>query len=165
MLVFSIGRVFGGRISNSKRFGKYVDPRQNSKLNLLRTKYGAWACGIFRFTPGIRFPGHLSCGIIQIPYWKFALIDGGAALFSVPTQVILVAFYGEMTLTYFKQFKILLFSGLGIIAIGYGVYRFSKWLLNKRNTEAKIIPLPSQILHTTDSMQSGPPEGKERRSA
>ncbi len=128
MLVFMLGRKFGSRIAKSPRFGKYVDPRQNPKLGELRRKYGAWACGIFRFTPGIRFPGHLSCGIMRIPYWKFSLIDGGAALLSVPTQVILVATYGEVMLGYLKQFKIVLFTLLAIGGTAYLGYRLFRWM-------------------------------------
>lgn len=128
LVVFALGRKFGQRIAKSKRFGKYVDPRQNPKLGTLRQKYGVWACAIFRFTPGIRFPGHLSCGIMRIPYWKFILIDGGAALFTVPTQVILISIYGDKMLGHLKQFKIVLFSILIVGGLCYLTYRFGKWL-------------------------------------
>jgi membrane protein DedA with SNARE-associated domain len=80
-----------------------------------------WVCGIFRFTPGIRFPGHLSCGAMGVKWWQFLAVDGFAALVSVPTQVILVAFYGEIITSKFKEFKIILFSLLAIVAIVYFV--------------------------------------------
>lgn len=64
--------------------------------------------GVFRFTPGIRFPGHMCCGFMGVPAWKFILIDGAAALLTVPTQVLLVAYYGDVILDYIKQFKIAL---------------------------------------------------------
>ena len=128
LLVFVLGRVFGQRIAKSPRFGKYVDPRQNPKLGQLRKKYGVWACAIFRFTPGIRFPGHLSCGIMRIPYWKFMLIDGVAAMFSVPSQVILVSLYGEVMLGYLKQFKIALFIALATGLTCYLAFRLFRWM-------------------------------------
>lgn len=36
-----------------------------TKINNLYKSHGMLAVGIFRFTPGIRFPGHLSCGMIS----------------------------------------------------------------------------------------------------
>lgn len=155
-LVYGIGRVFGQKIARSEKYGKYVDPRKNPKLNTFRIKYGAWACGIFRFTPGLRFPGHLSCGIVKIPVWKFVLIDGGAALFSVPTQVLLVSLYGEVMLGYLKQFKIVLFSVLAVAGVAYGAYRIYKWFKGK---SAPKVEAPAK---------AGPaaaPAGKDRRVA
>lgn len=164
-VVFALGRRFGQRIAKSNRFGKYVDPRKNPKLNILRRKYGVWACAVFRFTPGIRFPGHLSCGVIKIPYWKFALIDGGAALITVPTQVILVALYGEVMLGHLKQFKIVLFSILAVAAIGYFAYRAIKRLRGARagNPLAPVAELrPANV---SGAVKPGPPDNIERRTA
>ena len=48
-----------------------------------------------------------------VPLWKFVLIDGAAALISVPTQVLLVAYYGEVILSKIKEFKI----AVGIIIL------------------------------------------------
>ncbi|MFP5458564.1 MAG: DedA family protein, partial [Bacteriovoracia bacterium] len=60
-------------------------------------------------------PGHLSCGLLGIPLWKFLAIDGTAALISVPTQVWFVATYGEVILNSLQQFKFYLFGGLAIL--------------------------------------------------
>ncbi len=150
ILVFSIGRVFGQKIAASPRFGKYVDPRKNPKLADLRRKYGAWACGIFRFTPGIRFPGHLSCGIMRIPVWKFSLIDGAAAILSVPTQVILVATYGEVMLGYLKQFKIVLFSLFAIGGTCYLAYRLFHWLNGAAPKRLRLVEKTQESKKSTD---------------
>lgn len=80
-------------------------------------KYGAYACGIFRFTPGLRFPGHLACGMLRYPVWKFLVIDGIAALISVPTQIYLLAHYGEPILKYLRQFKLVLFGIIGLLVV------------------------------------------------
>lgn len=111
LTVYFIGRVFGARIIKTKFFQKQVAGSAFDKINTWFQKYGGWACGIFRFTPGLRFPGHLSCGLLGIPLWKFCAVDGLAALISVPTQVYFVAKYGKLVLAHLKEFKI----GLGII--------------------------------------------------
>lgn len=123
MVVFLLGKIFGARIIKTRFFQRQVAGSAFDKINSWFQKYGGWACGIFRFTPGLRFPGHLSCGLLGIPMWKFCAIDGMAAIISVPTQVYIVATYGGDVLKYLKEFKIVLAS---IFAIALVV-----WLIRK----------------------------------
>lgn len=120
-LVFNLGRIFGARFLESRYMERYR-PRMEKVMTWVKS-YGAFAAGIFRFTPGLRFPGHFSCGMLGLPVWKFIAVDGSAALISVPTQVILVAYFGQEIIIYFKQFKLVLI-GLGAAAlIGWFIYR------------------------------------------
>lgn len=119
LLVFMLGRKFGGRMLRSKFFERYRNSLSMKKIEGFTEKYGALACGIFRFTPGLRFPGHFACGSMKIPVWKFALIDGIAALLTVPTQILLIAYYGELMFEFFKKFKIAVFSLLACLLIFY----------------------------------------------
>ena len=122
-LVFLIGKFFGGRIIKTKFFQKSVAGEGFNKINSFFQKYGGLACGIFRFTPGLRFPGHLSCGLLGIPVWKFVLIDAVVAAISVPTQVYFVATYGEIILEKIQEFKMIV---LGALVVGVFV-----WLIRK----------------------------------
>lgn len=122
-IVYLIGKFFGGRIIKTKFFQKQVAGKGFETINSWFQKYGGLACGIFRFTPGLRFPGHMSCGLLGIPVWKFMAIDGLAALISVPTQVYFVATYGEVILNKIAEFKMIALSILGVIAVG--------WLIRK----------------------------------
>ena len=114
-LVYSLGRNLGTRILEKKFFKKYE--QSMDKVTGWTKKYGAWAAGVFRFTPGLRFPGHFACGSLGLSPAKFLAVDGTAALLSVPTQVFLVAFFGQAILENIKQFKIVLFVILGVLAI------------------------------------------------
>jgi len=125
VLVYLIGKYFGAKIIKTKFFQKQVAGAGWDKVNSWFQRFGGWACGIFRFTPGIRFPGHLSCGLLGIPLWKFCLIDGLAALISVPTQVYLISKYGRTVLGYLKEVKmyILIAAGIGLLIwIGRKIY-------------------------------------------
>lgn len=122
-IVYLIGKFFGGKIIKTKFFQKQVAGRGFDRINSWFQKYGGWACGIFRFTPGLRFPGHMSCGLLGIPLWKFALVDGLAALISVPTQVYFVATYGEIILNKIAEFKLIAISVLGVLLV--------MWLIRK----------------------------------
>lgn len=104
-VVYLIGKFFGAKIIKTKFFQKQVAGKGYDRINSWFQKYGGLACGIFRFTPGLRFPGHMSCGLLGIPAWKFITIDGFAALISVPTQVYFVSKYGEVILVKVAEFK------------------------------------------------------------
>jgi membrane protein DedA with SNARE-associated domain len=119
-IVFLLGRFFGTKIIKTRFFKKQVAGQGFDRINSWFQKYGGWACGIFRFTPGLRFPGHLSCGLLGIPIWKFCAIDGLAALISVPTQVWFVANYGGQVLRHLREFK--------LIILGVFVVLFLVWL-------------------------------------
>ena len=115
--VYLIGKYFGARIIKTRFFQKQVAGEGFNKINLFFQQYGGLACGIFRFTPGLRFPGHLSCGFLGIPLWKFLVIDIFAAGLSVPTQVYFVATYGQIILDKMAEFKIYLLSALAVVAL------------------------------------------------
>ncbi len=117
VLIYYLGKFFGQRIIKTKSFNKHFGKERFEKINKIFHKYSHWACGLFRFTPGIRFPGHLSCGLMGVPFWKFISIDGAAALLSVPTQVWLVATYGDVILSKIKEFKIILAMVIGVILL------------------------------------------------
>jgi membrane protein DedA with SNARE-associated domain len=108
LLIYWIGRIGGVKLLKSKRFAPIVSSSIYNKAVTLTKKYGALMAGVFRFTPGLRFPGHMACGVLGVSHLKFWLADGVAALLTVPTQVLLVAYYGEEILAYFKQFKIVI---------------------------------------------------------
>lgn len=131
LVIYLLGKTFGRRIVDSDFFQKRIGTDRLDKINALFDKYGHWACGIFRFTPGVRFPGHLSCGIMGVPLWQFLLVDGVAALFSVPTQVYLVATYGEVILDKIAEFKLILGSIIGVILI---IWLIRKFVFKKKST-------------------------------
>ncbi len=129
ILIYFIGRMFGEKIVKTKFFHKRIGRDRFEKMNSWFNRYSAWACGIFRFTPGLRFPGHMSCGLLKIPLWKFVTIDGLAALLSVPTQVILVAFYGEVIIEVLREVKMaiaVLILGILIFFVAPRLYRYYK---------------------------------------
>lgn len=133
-LIFFIGRKFGPRIMNSQRFKKYFTPEKKEKITTWTQKYGFFAPSVFRFIPGVRFPGHMMCGALGLPAWQFLLTDGVAALVSVPTQVLLVSFYGKDILIQIAPYKKIFFVCLAIAAISYITYKY--WL-SKRVTPAQ----------------------------
>ncbi len=116
-LVFWLGRHYGTRMLNHRWTQKLISPQGYEKIADWTKKFGPLACGVFRFTPALRFPGHFACGATGIKYSTFILVDGTAALLSVPTQVLLMAYFGEQILGLLKDVKIALLSIIGVIAV------------------------------------------------
>ncbi|MFZ9520675.1 MAG: DedA family protein [Silvanigrellaceae bacterium] len=104
-LVYELGHRFGNRILSLPVLNKLAQPALLDKVRTWMDRWGFWAAGVFRFTPGIRFPGHLSCGMLGVSRIKFCLVDGFAALISVPTQVYLVGHYGREIIDLIKKYQ------------------------------------------------------------
>ncbi|MBO9665615.1 MAG: DedA family protein [Bdellovibrio sp.] len=131
-LIYTIGRIFGRKLLYHPRVHKMFPPHLMKRVEEWTHKYGTYACGIFRFTPGIRFPGHLACGMLHFPVWKFLLIDGLAALISVPTQIYLLAHYGEPILMKLRQFKLVVFAIIGLLLIYFLFKKIREKMMNKK---------------------------------
>ncbi|MGB9625836.1 MAG: DedA family protein, partial [Phycisphaerae bacterium] len=58
-------------------------------------RHGAKIVFAGRFMPGARAVIFVSAGIVGMRWWKFLLVDGTAALISVPTLVLLGWYFGE----------------------------------------------------------------------
>lgn len=117
--IYWVGRIWGRKLLNHPRMMKIVSPALLQKAEDFTRKYGALATGMFRFTPGIRFPGHLLCGTLRFSAWKFATIDGIAVAISVPTQILLLAHYGEPILVTLKKFKLVVLALLGLAIVAW----------------------------------------------
>ncbi len=132
VLIYTLGRVFGSKLIKTDFFNRHIGEKRFSKINKVFQNYSYWACGIFRFIPGVRFPGHMSCGLMKVPLWKFVLVDGLAALVTVPTQVLLIAMYGEIVLAKIKEFKIILLLIIAAIIVIWLFKRLYHFIQRKR---------------------------------
>ena len=132
-LVFSIGRYFGRVILRKPWMSRFFPEAAQNRIEAWTQKYGAYTCALFRFIPGLRFPGHLAYGMMRFPSWKFLLIDGLAVLVSVPTQIYLMATFGETVLLHLKKFKLVILALL-ILMIAYFVIQ--RWVSRRKLKES-----------------------------
>jgi membrane protein DedA with SNARE-associated domain len=116
-LVFFIGHRFGRSILKKPALNRFFPERVQNRIEDWTHRYGAYTCAVFRFTPGLRFPGHLAYGMMKFPTWKFLVIDGIAVVVSVPTQIYLMATFGETVLLHLKQFKLVIFAVLALVVL------------------------------------------------
>jgi membrane protein DedA with SNARE-associated domain len=124
LLVFNIGRRFGRKIMGMPRFHRYFAPERTKLINSWVKKYGVYAAFIFRFTPGIRFPAHVFLGMSELASWRFLLVDGIAALISVPTQILLIYHFGEPILSSIQKFKLWIIAVIGAVILIFILRKF-----------------------------------------
>jgi membrane protein DedA with SNARE-associated domain len=89
-LIFTLGRVFGDRITRVPVLSRILTPERFAQAQDKFAKYGKWVMFVARFLPGLRTPVFLTAGMTRRvggPTWFF--MDGFAALISVPVWVYL----------------------------------------------------------------------------
>lgn len=154
LLIYGIGRKWGRKLIVHPWMARFFSPQLLERAESFTSRYGMLATGIFRFTPGIRFPGHLLCGILKFSVWKFMLVDGIAVMISVPTQVLLIAHYGDHILGALRQFKTFVFAALGIALVAFIAVKL-KQRFQKKNRLAEAVAVES-IANEQDSRSARP---------
>lgn len=88
VFLFALGRGVSSRLSRSPRFTEWFAQKLERGRPFV-VRYGSRTVFLARFTPGLRAPTFLLVGTMQMPLWRFLLIDGLASLLFVPLLCIL----------------------------------------------------------------------------
>ncbi|WP_018152027.1 DedA family protein [Leeia oryzae] len=92
--MFIAGRVFGERVRCFPLVAKFLTEARYEAVQDKFHRYGKRVLFVARFLPGLRSPIFLTAGMTRkIPFWRFLLLDGFAALISAPFWVYL-GYYG-----------------------------------------------------------------------
>ncbi len=88
--MYMLGKTFGYRIQRFRFMRKILPPSRFAKVQQQFARHGIWVLFVARFLPGLRSPIFLTAGMShRIPFSHFILMDGFAALISVPIWVYL----------------------------------------------------------------------------
>ncbi|MES2491136.1 MAG: DedA family protein [Pseudomonadota bacterium] len=94
MMMFMIGRHYGESALRWRWVAFLVTPQRRELVQIKFERYGNWLLFIARFLPGLRSPIFIIAGWSRrVSLFKFLLLDGSAALLSVPFWVYL-GYYG-----------------------------------------------------------------------
>lgn len=127
-IIFFLGRIMEKRIKNAWPFKRFLNDRVDARVSQVFTKYGDKVVFMARFMPGLRMPLFLSAGIYRVPPWKFFLLDGFAAIISVPAWVYVGFIFGqnlEELERALRKFKFGFYTILGVLV---GIVIFSIWM-------------------------------------
>ncbi|MCP4177025.1 MAG: DedA family protein [bacterium] len=94
-IIFMLGKFLGSKVLKSKFLSRIVKPRSLAKVKLASAKYGNYLLFFARFMPGFRAPVYFSMGMFKKSFLSFILIDGFAAVISVPLWVYVGMLFGN----------------------------------------------------------------------
>ncbi len=130
-VIFLAGRRFGHRVADFRPLRRIITPE---KLELVEKKVrtrGNVVVMFARFLPGLRAPTYFTVGHARMPYWKFLLFDGTAALVSAPLWVCLGFWFGsdlEEAARVASRFSHYILLAVAVVLAGLGL----RWLQARR---------------------------------
>ncbi len=95
LLLFYIGRAVGESIVNVPFLKRVFTVQRLQMCQELFEAHGGKILFAGRFMPGLRAPLFFTAGHLKVPPWKVILYDGGAAVLSVPTIILVAWYFGE----------------------------------------------------------------------
>ncbi|SIO72601.1 membrane protein DedA, SNARE-associated domain [Burkholderia sp. GAS332] len=94
--MFLLGRRCGERIRQWRVFARVLTPQRYAKIQDMFERHGDRLMFIARFLPGMRAAVFATAGATsRVPFYRFLVFDGLAALISVPVWVYLGYFGAE----------------------------------------------------------------------
>lgn len=131
-LIFHFGRKLGskvGRKSGGGFFARIITPEKRAKVEGLFEKHGHKVVMIARFMPGVRAVTYFTAGSVGMPYWRFILWDGLAALLSAPLFVFLGFHFGgelDFVIDKLKDGQFVVMGAILVIGAGYFLWQRRK---------------------------------------
>jgi membrane protein DedA with SNARE-associated domain len=131
--VFFLGKHYGRSLTKLWLFRRALsEERLLAASERFRSPKGSWLLFAARFMPGLRAPIFFSAGVLHVPYTRFLVQDGGAALLSVPAIVYATYYYGDYLEKVISTIKSAEYGILGVIGVVLA-FTFWKWKKSKRN--------------------------------
>ncbi len=130
--MFMLGRIFGVRILSFPPIRRLLPPHRFAHVPEKFAKYGSWVLFVARFLPGLRSPIFVTAGMSRkICFARFIVLDGFAALISVPIWVYLGHFgaYNRDWLMMWVsrgQTGLLIFAAI-VVSVVVGLYLYQRW--------------------------------------
>lgn len=132
-IMFAAGRIWGQKILRFKPIARIMTPKRYAQVQEKFDKYGNWVLFVARFLPGLRTAVFVTAGISRkVSYLRFLIMDGLAALISVPIWIYLGE-YGAHNIDWLMAKMHSLQSGIFVIlGIGATVVAWIWWKKRQR---------------------------------
>ena len=128
-ILFFAGRIFGKRVFSLPGFRKLFTPSRVASAEARIRKNGPFICFVARFLPGLRSPVFAMSGALGVRPRTFFLLDGFAALISVPIWVYVGYWFGknfEAALDHVKKVEAYLFASIVVVILIYVGFKLFK---------------------------------------
>lgn len=128
--MFVLGQRLGPRVTRVPGLKHIITPGTYAKIQEKAHRYGDKVLFVARFLPGLRAPIFVTAGIShKVPLWKFLLLDGSAALISVPVWVYLGYFFAydiDEVIDKIRRFEFLILGALVLAIVFVITYKMIK---------------------------------------
>ena len=132
-IMFAAGRIWGQKILRFKPIARIMTPKRYEQVQEKFDKYGNWVLFVARFLPGLRTAVFVTAGISRkVSYLRFIIMDGLAALISVPIWIYLGE-YGAHNIDWLMAKMHSLQSGIFVLlGIGAAIVAWIWWKKRQR---------------------------------
>ena len=134
-VIYWMGRRLGARIAEFRLLRRLVPPDKLQHVEKLLRRRGNVVVVIARYLPGLRAPTYFTVGHSRLPYLRFLLFDGMAALISAPLWVCLGFWFGddiEKAALEGSRFSHYILLGVGVVLAALAF----RWLQRRRAERA-----------------------------
>jgi membrane protein DedA with SNARE-associated domain len=134
--MFTLGRVYGRRAFRLPLIRTIMTPKRIATAERKVIRNSKFICFTARFLPGLRSPIFLTSGILGVRAVTFFLLDGLAAMISVPLWILAGQWFGENledALKFAERAQLLLFTVVALIIASYVWYRRQQKYRRARN--------------------------------
>lgn len=138
LCLFGMGRGVSSGVSRSPRFAAWF-AHKLVRGRPFFARYGHTTVFLARFVPGLRAPAFLLAGTMQMPLWRFVLIDTLASLIFVPALGVagyLFADHLEVMTLWFRRVERIVGTLLALVLLAWLCRRY--W--GKRHNSATATP-------------------------
>ena len=130
-IIFFLGAKYGRKLTKKWFFSKVLLPDRLAAVQTRLHKQGNKLIFMARFMPGLRAPIYFTCGTLHIPFRRFFLFDGLAALISVPAIVYTVFYFGDELDRIIQVIRRVQY-GILIVIFGIIALAVAKWWMESR---------------------------------
>jgi membrane protein DedA with SNARE-associated domain len=135
--MFMLGRLLGAKVKRLPLLKHIFTEKVYRKMQEKVHKYGNRILFVARFLPGLRAPIFITAGISRkVSLWKFLLMDGSAALISVPVWVYAGYYFAHDLpdlIEWIKHSETFVFSVVGVVVLAWIGYTVVKKYKRKHN--------------------------------
>ncbi|MBY0379341.1 MAG: DedA family protein [Burkholderiales bacterium] len=135
--MFFMGRRLGPKVTRVPVIRRIITEKIYSEIQAKVLKYGDKILFVARFLPGIRAPIYIMAGVShRVSYLKFIIMDGLAAIISVPLLVYIGYFFAndlDEILHYVKHSEVVIISLASLVVVFIVLYNIRKAKKKKHN--------------------------------
>jgi membrane protein DedA with SNARE-associated domain len=157
-ILFTAGRRYGMHLVEHRWLRWVAKPWLVERARARYQAHGAKIMFAARFMPGLRSALFLIAGTFRIPYWKFLLIDGSAALISVPTWILLSYKFSGDVEALLRKARFTSYMVAAVVIVAVVAWILWEYYHNLRKREVAQAELQS-LLNAAEANRTDPSAG------